>query len=545
MSMFRTFAGLFRKEKIVLRLFTVLLLLFSAYFLFWVFRGFLSGLTYPKEKLELSNINFTNALLNGRNPYLLENVAGPGEEPPVVYMYPFVNNLIAAGLSFIFGGNAFLAHYVLSFAAMLLSGLLGAAIVTQYSRTTVGPALSFILIMFCHWRYGYTSAAPDAFGLLLTLFTLYLATRRELKHRPFWCAVGIVTLFYVKQYFVSICISIFLFMWIRSKKEAIRLFLFCLLFTVSSVLLIAWAWPLYWDYTVVLMLYDSNVMNGTEAVLNGAAVNGWQYYLDQLVYLSKVFCCLYAAIAVCLGAEWLGRRKGEAGRDTEDRSESARTLFGIQVLVQFVVLLYFGRHDGAYLTYFLQLFFPSVIIYALILLEQTDLRKKEWIYIGCYMGLALFTVYFGWKKLPMHLLTEEERGQWNEAYEIMDRYRGKGEISNYFSTAFEGAKKGDPLFGTSHDAGAMPAVSSLPFTEEGFGKVLFPYTDLVFDEYRDYKEVVLQRIRDRHYALVTCPRDGGWMIPEELLAESGYQKIGELDLQMGNMTYPTDFWAVP
>ncbi|MBR5766202.1 MAG: hypothetical protein IKX95_05405 [Lachnospiraceae bacterium] len=536
------YSDLFKNEKPVYKIFTVILILFSAYFVSWVFRGLLIGLDYPKEMFEQSNINLTNAFLSGRNPYLIANMTGPGQEPPIVYVYPFLNSLIASGLAFIMGGNAVLAQYILSFAVMIGTGLLGAGIVSRYSRSTIGPTLAFIMLMFCHWRYGYTGAAPDGMGLFITMLTLYMAVRPNVKYRALWCSIGIVLTFYTKQYFAAVCVSIFLYMWFYSKKEALKLFLCCVLFTAASIAVTAAFWPLYWDYTIVLMKYSSNAVSGNSAAANGGGGSGFSYYFEQLSYLSRIFAGLYIAAAAALILRMKDRKT--AAETSETKEGNADLLFGIQIPVQLLVLMYFGRHDGAYLTYFLQLLFPSVIIFSIILTERVNQNHAKNLYFCGYVLIALFSVYFGWRKLPMHLLSEDEKAVWKSAYKLMDEYREKGEIRNYYTTAFDGVKKGDSTFATGHDGHAYNKKYHERWSENKLDQKLFPHAGILFEEYAGYKEEVLKRIENGEYSLITYPADPyGYFIPKDLLIQSGYQRIDMMDLRVGNMVYTTEFWA--
>ncbi|MBO4901193.1 MAG: hypothetical protein J5518_00170 [Lachnospiraceae bacterium] len=535
MKALKTYVDLFKKENIVLKLFTVLLLLFTVYFLVWVMQGFILGLSYPKERYELVNLNLAEAFLNGQNPYLLESLSGDSTHTPVVYLYPFVNSLLAGGLSFLFGGNVLLSLYIVSFLAMILSGLLAFLLVLRYSRTTVGPALAFLLVMFCHWRYGYTSAAPDALGIFVTLLTLYLAVHPTLKHKPLWCSLGIVLTFYIKLYFVGICISIFLYMWFRSKRDALKLFLYCVFFTGVSVALIAVFWPLYWDYTVMTMFYGSNATGtGTQSQTGGIA-----YFFEQFLYLSRIFAGFYLMIAAAFVWDLIRKKRGGKAERIGDEI----LLFGIQIPVQLLMLLFFARHDGAYLTYFLQLLFPSLIIYALIRTEQIEIQGHEKIYMACYVALSVFTVYFGFRKLPMHLLNDTEIATWESAYTLMDEYREQGEVLNYYPTAFEGVQNGDTIFATGHDNAAMDDNRQEQWESDPLGQTLFPDAGLLFETFDRYEEDALNKIEEQEYALVTCPVDGEWFVDGELLSSYGYTEVAEYDLQVGNMVYPTEFWG--
>lgn len=378
---------------------------------------------YPKERYELVNVRFTDSIIDGSNPFLNRDKVPYGTEPPVVYEYAFVNSLVCVLFSFLTGGNTLAAHYLVGFLTMVGTGIVGAKYVWEKSKTTVGSVFCFILLMFCHWRYGYNSAAPDGMAVFLTVLVLYLATRENLKHKELLCTIGLILIFYTKQYMVGICVSLFIYFLINSRKSALKFIIYCVVLTPLSMIIVALIMPYYWTYSVLFLLLGSQ---------GRGLMEGLKYVVEQFSFLSFIFCGLYAVIIA-----WLIKGGLKKDRDTGIR------LFLINIIVQIFVLVYFARNDGTYLTYFLQALYPSIVIASAVALENLEWSSRKWIDIGIYSMVVLFTVYFGWHKLPMHSLSAEEKEEWQEAYSLMDEYRDKGEISHYFSTSLYGYLKGE------------------------------------------------------------------------------------------------------
>ena len=542
----KTYWAKYKNEHILYKLLTFAIIAVIALFLLRVVKNTIVGLDYPNEILEPADVNFTNALLEGNNPYLRENIAKEGEEPPVNYEYPFLNNICAAAFSFITGGNTVAAHYLVSFIAMVGTAVLGAVIIGRYSRTSVGAMAGFLLLLFCHWRYGYISASPDGFGLFVTMMTLYAASRPALKHRALRCALLTVACFYSKQYYAGVCVAIFIYFWCYSKKEALKYFAWCVVGLASSVAIITYAWPLYWDYSILCLMHGC---------FHGWSMDGVLNVLNQMKYLAFIFAGMLAVLAVAL-VKFIktGRAEktdintsginnsGSRDESHDDKETNALLLFLIQIPVQIIILFFVGRNDGAYLTYFLQLLIPSLVIATLILMEQMVITKHEMIFIGCYGLLVAFTVYFGWTKLPMHMLTEEDVSNWERAYALIDEYREKGEIQHYIVTAYNAIENGDSVFLTGHD-GDITEANYAEWREIPLQQMIFPDADEMYEENLSYREVIKDRIKNHELALVIEQPEGGF-IGADYLTASGYEIAETFSLQVGNIEYQIAMWAV-
>lgn len=532
----RTFIENFKREHIIYRLITVTIAAIVALFLFRVVKNTIVGLDYPNEILEPANIHFTNTLINGNIPYERENIVKPGQEPPINYEYPFLNNMFAAAFSYLTGGNTVAAHYLVSFLAMIGTAVLGAIIINRYSRTTVGTVAGFLLLMFCHWRYGYISASPDGFGLLVTMMTLYCAVRPNTKHRAFRCALLTVACFYSKQYFAGVCVAIFIYMWCYSKKEAVKYFGWCVITLVSSIALVTAVWPLYWDYSLLCL------MHGT---FQGWSVVGFIKVLDQMKYLAFIFAGMIIVLLIAF-IKFIKDNPQSSGQESKNRyiqEGRALPLFLIQIPIQTVILFFIGRNDGAYLTYFLQLLIPSLIIATLIVMEQMKVNNRQFLYIAGYCTLVVFTVFFGWTKLPMHMLTDEDIDNWEKAYALMDEYRDDGDIYHFHSTVFNGIKNGDSIFFTGHD-GDVSEKAYLEWQGNTLKKFLFPDAGLIFEENLSYRKKVTEDLYDKKISIVSTPDAKLFLFSVDDLEAAGYSVLECIPLQVGNVSYDTYFWTI-
>ena len=511
----KQFFPLFKNQHLVYKTITIILIGVSILFLYRIGHNAIVGLDYPNELLEPANVNLTNTLLNGNIPYDPENIVPYGEEPPINYEYPFLNSMFAAAFSYLTGGNTVAAHYLVTFLALLFT-----AFFLKNSKTTVGAAMGFLLLMFCHWRYGYINASPDSLGLFITIFTLYQACRPYSKHRPFICALGTVAAFYSKQYFAGICISIFIFMWLYSKKEALKYFVYCVVLLGASVILINAFWPLYWEYSVLCLFHGC---------FHGWGADGFMHLLDQFKYLGFIFAGLIAVGIFAIVQSYCNKKKISAEESNDlvkaEKKQlvtegNALALFIIQIPVQILVLVFVGRNDGADLTYFLQLLIPSLVIVSLILMERIEFKKMKWMYACGYAGLALFTVYFGWNKLPMHELNAEDIANWERAYALMDEYQDDGDIQHTQETAYYAISRGDSVFLTGHD-GDIAEWSYDDWKSNEMQQTLFPNFGKICEENLSYRSVIVDRIKNREMALVAVREGSGSFITADNLIISG------------------------
>lgn len=527
----------FKKENIVYKLLTLLIIAVTILFLGRVIKNTIVGLDYPNELLEPANINLTNSILHGNVPYDKANLVVPGEqEPPINYEYPFLNSVVAALFSFVFWGNTVLAHYFVSFVSMIGTAILGSIIIYRKSRTTVGAAVGFLFLMFCHWRYGYISASPDGFGLFVAMLTLFLACNPGVRYRTLWCSIGTVAAFYTKQYYAAICISIFIYFLCYSRKEALKYFGWCVAFLAASMIIITWKWPLFWTYSVLLLMHGC---------FQGWNAYGFMYVFEQMKYLSAIFIGLFVVLAIALGLRLKNRNNNAECTIKKDgiiQEGDSLALFLMQLPVQMIALFIFGRNDGAYLTYFLQLLIPSIVIVVFVLVEMMDIKKCNAVCVCGYGALVLLSIYFGWSKLPMHMLTNEEIANWERAYALIDEYRQKGDVYHFQATAYNAIKHNDSLMGTGHDGDISNATYEELMGSE-LQRMLFPNAQDVFEENLAYRDRLVKTINNQEASMVIAEWYGNIYIKNEQLEESGYVIKEIIPLRLGNMEYETYFWV--
>ena len=522
---------LFKEEKLLYKVITIGVLGIILWFLWNVADKVITGLYYPQEILEPANVALTNLFRAGKSPYTLS--ALEWEVPGINYDYPFLTGLVAAGISAITGLETYVSHYLLSYLCIIFSGILGYCVIRKYAITTVAPVLGAFLFMLCHWRFGFVSAAPDDFGEFLFLLTLTLAVMPKIKNKPLWCAIGVTLCFYTKQYFVFVAFGIFVYFLFYSRKTAWKFFLYTFVINLAVGAVITIFWPLYWTYSIFFCYVGCFSGEGF----------GISYLLGQMKYLAAIFIGLFAVLVVAL-VRVIKRIKSSGSKLSKlmPTENDALSLFVIEIPVMFLPLIFFGRNDGAFLSYFLQLWMPSVVIVALVAFERMKPEMKEWIFGLIYVGVVVFTVYFGIGKLPMHKLSEEEKAAWQKAYAIIDEYSNQGDIVYSRAMALRSFERegGGCLCG--HD-GEVTLETIDKWEKSPVFKNVFPYAGEIIRKNDLYRKKLMVLAALHQNSLVTFETDGySMMFSKDIVEGWSYIFVDEIVLQLGNMPYTVEFY---
>lgn len=540
----------FKKQNIIYKLMTIGLVLGICFFVVRVLYNVVMTLRFPNELLEPSNVYLTKMFLEGKSPYTLASLGY--EVPAVNYEYPFLNSMICAAIAFLLGKNAVLAHYIVSFASIIGTGILGYLIIRPYSKSTAAPFAGALLFMQCHWRFGYVSAAPDDLGLLLFVLTLMLAVSKAVRNKPLVCAVMTTLCFYTKQYFIFVAAGIFIYMLLYSKKEAFKFLGLTALFNVIAVIVVNIVWPLYWTYTL-FFLYS-----GT---FSGIGF-GFGSLFEQLKYLAAIFAGLFVVLVIAVIRSLRVRKMATKDSDLEDRAlvdkalqgkkifgyrvteNNPVALFVIEIPVMFLPLIFFGRNDGAFLSYFLQLWMPSIIVVTLITLEKMEPKSKQIIFDLFYGGVVAFTVLFSFLKMPLHVITDEEIGEWNKAYAIIDEYKEKGDVYYSQLLAYKAIEDGARYCLCGHDGEVSEETLSV-WQNSKLCKILFPNADKIITKYVEYEKDLTRKAIDSGFELLTFI-DGNSLMFASFYLDAGvtYEKLTQLTLQAGNMPYDVQFYVL-
>lgn len=524
---------LFKSEKTSYKLLTLAVLAAAIFFVCRICYAAYLALPYSRELLEPANVALTNTFLSGKSPYTLSSLEW--DVPGINYDYPFLNSLLAAAIAKITTCNTVTVHLIISFASILISGYIGILMVKDHTKTTVAPALAMLMFMFCHWRFGYISASPDGLGLLLFLLTLYTVVNHKVKHKPIWCAIGITLCFYTKQYFVFVAVPVFIYMLLYSRKEALKLLAYTIALNVVIALLITRFWPLYWMRAFAFTYLGTVLGGGTKLAT----------LMEQLGYLVYSFAAFFGivVIAAVFGIRKL-RKSGYKLTGIRIHENDSFALSVVGSIVMTVPLAFLGRNDGAFISYFLQLWMPFISIVALVSFERLKQGNREFLFQCAYFIITVLTVYLGFGRLPQHILTQEEIANWQKAYEYTRMYSEKGDVFYSRSLAYDGFIRQNGQWQCGHE-GEVSTGTVDQVIAAGFPIEAFPNMARLVDQNLRYRQELLEKGENHGYSLITFePGTSRVLMGDEECTQSGYHKIDTLPLQLGNMQYDVEFYAL-
>lgn len=244
-------------EKLSNRLITIATIAVMLLFICRIVYVGLIAMPYPKNMDDPANIALTETFLGESSPYTLESV--DRSVPDINYSYPFMNSAIAVWIVNVFGVAPVNAHFIISLFSILLSGHFGYLIMKRYSDVGFIPFIAGFLFMLCHWNNGFISSSPHDLGMFLYILTLYVVINERIRNKPLWVAILATLCFYTMAVFSLVIIPAVLYMFIRSRRDGLKL----VGWTVGINAVIAWfitaTWPLYWTRAFVFPYYGSDL----------------------------------------------------------------------------------------------------------------------------------------------------------------------------------------------------------------------------------------------------------------------------------------------
>ncbi|MCR5357900.1 MAG: glycosyltransferase family 39 protein [Lachnospiraceae bacterium] len=504
----------------------ILFIVYIVVFIAGMTRSAFTEADVPNEYQEVTNIQLTDSFLKGVNPYSV-SVATDKDSPGLIYEYGPVYSLIVALFARIIPVDIISLHYAVSLIAMLAAAVIATVLMHENAGGILPAAAAFLFIINCTWRYGYVNAVPDALALMLSILVLFVETRRPFKLKELTEAVLIVLIFYTKVYFVFAALPLFIYKLIKDKKAALRFFLFGAVIMGLGFIILNMTCPLLFTY---MIYYIAGPIGASKTGSSGGS--GWSYEILQLKSLAGIYIVMF--IVTVLGMIYAFKKKA-------DEKNDLKLLLMINIIAAVPALIVLGKNDGAWLSYYLQLIMPYIIMFSLIFINDMSLHsegkagKAAWVIL--YMLMLLFTAYRSSVRLPYYYMTADQRKTWDDAYELLDECLAKGEV--YYS----------PVFGfhaIKHDQYIYNGLAANPVRRyEGYNntpwlRTLFPDAGAVMENRLEYKEKLEGRIRNGEFELITAIEgdDGTDRLIKISDVEAGpYEYIGSIDLPVSRVCY--------
>lgn len=556
-------------KKIAKRIKDTIAFLIIAYGVFLLARILMSTVTssaYPSEYREAANIAMTKSIINGINPYSMETLNY--KEPVVCYLYGPLMSLLAAGIC-IFTGTLHVqfAHYIISYLSILMTAVMIFFMLydtvksIKSEKTDFGdlcvPFMGAVLSVFCHWRYGYVYAAPDSLGLCISTGVIFFLSKyiksmyRKNECREVYIYIAAllsVFSFFTKQYYIVTALTGAVFLMFVSKKLFIKYAASGLIFSALLFVGINMYFPLYWTYAVYFLKGPGK---GAAMGKTGIAHNNL-----QISYLGGLFFPLFLIMAVFLLYNVYislkkGKQSGEAVgfwdrpfiRLTEKEFGQHVALFVSYMLTGGLLLQYIGHNDGAFISYYLQLFTPALILTALAGLIFADNMTSAMVYLIPVVVTVsfLYIVFRAEPRLTINNLSEEEINNWQQAYSILDKNK-HGNIYYVPPLAYHGYENEKEVYNDG-----QPFVITQKYldrySKNEFFKNLFPMAGDIMRIHLEKREVMKKMVKKGEYSLVTTVSGQDALFSEEELLVK-YNRIKTLPLRTGSWSWDVEFWEL-
>ncbi len=546
----------FLNKNIILNTLSIPVICYTAYLLSGIISHTFLDLNIPNEYREAANVYLTRELMLGKNPYSLS--ALKDLHPCLIYLYGPLYSMAVAFFGIFIHLDIIALHYLVTFACIIISAFLSAWMVHEKSSTLLAPSLAFVFLINCHWRYNYLNAVPDSMGLMLMVLIFFVLTRPGLKHKPFIAALLTMAAFLTKQYFLLTAGTATAFLFIsEGGKKSLKYLMHLAILTFLLFVVIGWQFPLFWTYTLYFAKGPGKGISN-HVTRNGVKITGNMYNLSQVMSLGGMFLMLFVTEAIGILSiikEFFTHLKNTGSFQSKiftfiKKTDSTIVLTIIHLAVAAICLSYLGKNDGAWLSYYLELFMPALVIGSLIFLEaflhklppitneDPKARYFHILYHAFYLLLIVFTLYRTGTRLPASPLTEADRTAWQKAEELLDKE--SGDMYLYPPLAYYGLERGIYVYNSG-----QPFVITDKFYKRHLksekNQQLYPYAGEIFRKHLSYRNTVRSRVRHGDYSVVTFIEDTDEVFTRKDL-RAYYRLAATLPLRCGRWSWDVEFW---
>lgn len=471
----------------------------------------------PNEIREGANVALVDFLARGINPYRsLTNEAG---QPNVYYMYPILNNLIAALIVRVTHMQSGLILLLLNLLWTIAVSFLITRICATFVRNRYLLVLPFLLGHYCAWRYTNCSAFPDTLALFLMTLIMYLCSTRKITGKYAAILSFITTLcFYSKQYAVVVIIPVAVYLWLKEgRKISLSYVGITALLGGVSALLIYLTMPLYFVETLLLV--------------GNSADNHLHWAITQFVKMGKLFFGWYLLILVWL-IQGIKNKKLEAD----------------YVMISFwsmaVLLLYFGQNQGAHMSYHLQLWLPAVIVIAVksldVIVKRYQDRWQRYLLLCAALMCAVYPYYF----LHTPQLSAGQKENWGRVYEIAE----DGKVLATSQQANFAVVKGEYMYDYGQNQYILRN-EALDYWEQleqsRLMMTLFPQAMELKAAHEEYRKHILNQMENGEFDILMLVENMGFTRdwPEFMdVRDKRYELIEEIELETGVWKWNVGTW---
>ncbi len=506
---------------------TVLLIIVVLYICGWTWKvfSFVRG-SYPTEYRDLATIQLTQLFARNENPY------SPGNSPPFFYVYGFLFSLLLSPFARLASGNPLLLHKIAVLFSVLCASFLMSLEVRRNTRSRLLQALGFALMLVTAWNTTPFIIRPDSFGLLILLLIPFVLRRSNSYLTIALCAFLTITTFYTKQYFLFIAAPVFLYELFEDWRKAVFLLAVTLLLGTGSVFLVR----------AVFSTFFIDCLAGQVDSTRGSLRH---LLLQSLAFAARAWPLF---LLMCYPA---GRKILRAGAETPNQAdtaagdESGLRIYYLMFAVAAVCLVFLGTNRGAWLSYYYQLAWPSLIVVGLSMLAKIERRLWQPLFLVCIAVFSLFYAVDEIRKGRLDFLSTVSKGDgfsWERAKVILDQYKSPQMLLSPIFADYISKNGLEPV-----DNGNTEYYGNLGATGRTLKMKLLtsllPGIASQFGRFEAWRKRLSENIRKQGYSMIAVLTQHHPLIDQDDL-EKHYHRIDKLHLRLAaEHDWEVGFWV--
>lgn len=478
----------------------------------------------PRELRDAANVSLSLRFASMQNPYKL---SGSYDFIESVNVYPPINILIASFIYALTKFNLFKIFYFLDFIYVTVS----ATVITRFMRKEFNISYTLSLLTFASaltlgWRTGFISTVPDHLGMLICIILLISVYQNKGSKSIFFHSILTILAFYSKQYFLAIAVSVFIYYLFNNRKNAMLYFLYTAIIGLSSFTLICLICPSFSIQIIFFMFAENEGMN-----------------LDKLIYSLKQMTLVFATYGIYI--IFTAKRYILYIRDIFVSKKSISfTIFDINNIIMFFILLYLGTNKGAFLSYHLTLLLPGILITGTIEIYNFLQHVPEKPKYAAELLICIVSLSLLYKKYQFPYVYSKVD---YDKYSYMESTIAKYEQDKLYLTPQFGYYtlrfQDTPAENGHHDyiiSLADGKVINTPINIDDISS-LFPYIDDIYSYSVIKKNEIIASVKNHEFALIArsngSPMLYGYDISEE------YKCIDSIMLRTGLQNYSVELWV--
>ncbi|MCM1264051.1 MAG: hypothetical protein NC313_15170 [Butyrivibrio sp.] len=478
----------------------------------------------PRELRDTANVSLSLRFANMQNPYKLSDGYDFAES---VNVYPPVNMIIAGFIYTLTNFNLFHIFYFLDFIYVTVSTIVIARFIRkEFNISYTLSLLAFASALTLGWRTGFISTVPDHLGMLICIILLISVYKNRANKSILFQSFLTVLAFYSKQYFLAIAVSVFIYYLLKNYKNAILYFLYTAIIGLLSFALICLICPSFSVQIIFFMFAENEGMDS-----------------DKIIYSLRQMALVFATYGIYL--LFTAKRYVLFIRDVfVSKKPIPFTIFDINTIIMFFILLYLGTNKGAFLSYHLTLLIPGILITGILemynfLQHIPEKSKYAAELLICIISLALL-----YKKYQFpYIYSKVDYDKYYYIESMLEKY---GQDKLYLTPQlgyYALTSQNLPSENGHHDYIISLADGKVINTPVNIDDVsfLFPYIDDIYSYSVIRKNEIITSVKNQEFALIARSNGSSMLYGYDISGE--YECIYSVLLRTGLQNYSVELWA--